>query len=110
MSEWEEDTWVDPGVLVGLKKGEIRQAGHTSHQMQRAPERALYIWCSGDVTYPKNLARFLGREDLRVVSSSYMVLDHRRHDVMRQHGAKHYVVDHAYWSLNKSTDLLSRTL
>lgn len=109
MSEWEGDTWVDPGLLVGLKKGEIRQAGHTSHQMRTAPKKALYVWCTGAVTYPKELARFLGREDLRVVPSTYMVLDHRLQDEMRRHGAKHYVVDHAYWQLNRSSDLMSRS-
>ena len=105
-----KDTFLDPALMLGLKKGEIPRIGHTSYQMEKLPERGVYIWCNGDITYPKALAKFLGREDILVAPSTYYVLDHHLESLARKHGAKHFTVDHAYWDMNKSGLLQSRVL
>lgn len=48
-----------------------RQEGRTTNQMLKAPIGAVYVWCNGDLYYPKQLARRLGREDLKVVPPSW---------------------------------------
>jgi len=45
-----------------------RQAGRTSEQMRSAPRGATYVWVNDELTYPRDLARFLRRTDLRIVS------------------------------------------
>lgn len=99
-----KDTWQDVGVMVGLAPGEIRGAGHTSHQMLSAPKGAVFIWCLGDITYPKKLARELGREDLEIWPSSKWTLyqwDAHRRPI---------VVDHAYLEHNRTSDLMARAI
>lgn len=47
-----------------------RQTGITSQQMRAAEQRALYVWPNGNLYYPQQLARHLGRSDLRIVTLS----------------------------------------
>lgn len=49
-----------------------RQTGQTATQMQGAPIRAVYVWCNDDLYYPRRLAGFLRREDLVIVSPSWL--------------------------------------
>lgn len=69
-----------------------RQTGITTKQMKEAPHGSLYIWCTSDLTYPKRLARDIGRTDLEIVRPSWLsgyqwmgkrfpgiVLDHAAH-------------------------------
>ncbi len=44
----------------------VRRDGTTTRQMQDAPPRALFIWCNDDLWYPKDLAKKIGRTDLRI--------------------------------------------
>jgi hypothetical protein len=46
----------------------VRGSGRTTRQMQEAPYRAYYIWVNGYLSYPKNLAAHLGRQDLKIMS------------------------------------------
>jgi hypothetical protein len=45
-----------------------RHCGLTSGQMKAAPAGEFFVWCNGDLRYPKALAANLGRSDLRIVS------------------------------------------
>ena len=42
--------------------------GRTTDQMINAPMGAIYVWHLADIRYPKQLARRLGRTDLRFMS------------------------------------------
>jgi hypothetical protein len=44
-----------------------RRTGRTTKQMQEAPPGAIFVWCNGHLWYPRQLARRLGREDLRII-------------------------------------------
>lgn len=70
-----------------------RGNGFTTAQMKRAPQGALYIWpVHGSISYAKDLARRLGREDLEIVSPS--VLD-QRGERLRGRRLSGIVLDHA---------------
>jgi hypothetical protein len=49
-----------------------RGSGRTARAMQGAPQGAVYVWVNGHLDYPKNLARKLGREDLKIVSPQWV--------------------------------------
>ena len=51
---------------VQLRRGD----GTTTLQMTDAAEGALFIWCNGHLDYPRQLARKLGRTDLKIYSPS----------------------------------------
>lgn len=50
----------------------IRGTGITTEQMKKAPKDAIYVWVNHHFDYPRALARKLGRDDLRVVSPSFL--------------------------------------
>lgn len=52
---------------------EERQTGITTRQMIEAPEGAFYVWCNSNTYYPIMLAKRLGRHDLRVVGSDWLM-------------------------------------
>jgi len=66
------------------------QTGASTQQMQKAPVGAVYIWANRALTYPKNLARRIGRDDLKIVSPEW--LDSSRYQGYELTGV---VVDHA---------------
>jgi hypothetical protein len=68
-----------------------RQTGRTAFQMQMAPPGAVFVWCTSDISYPKHLARSLGREDLQIWPSAK--LDER---YIRGQGFSGFVIDHAH--------------
>lgn len=49
-----------------------RQSGQTTQQMKNAPPGAIYVWVNSHIYYPVQLARSLGRADLKIVSSSWL--------------------------------------
>ena len=49
-----------------------RGTGRTTRQMLAAPLSAHFIWHNNELSVPKELARFLGREDLRIVGPSWL--------------------------------------
>lgn len=49
-----------------------RQTGRTTRQMQALPQGAVFVWVNGQLSYPKALARRIGREDLRIVGPSWV--------------------------------------
>ena len=54
-----------------------RQDGATTRQMQEAPKGAVFVWCNDKTSYPRDLARHLGRDDLLIKSPEW--LEHRWH-------------------------------
>jgi hypothetical protein len=69
----------------------FRGRGKTSQQMKEAPHGAVFVWCTGDLYYPKMLARHLGREDLKVKSFSWL----QREEMYNLKPEIVVVVDHA---------------
>lgn len=48
-----------------------RGTGRTTEQMKAAPQGAIFVWCNGHVSYPRNLSRGIGRGDIRIETPSY---------------------------------------
>lgn len=69
-----------------------RGTGRTTDQMKRAPHGATYIWCNEVTLYPNELARHLGRGDLRVVVKSFATGCEGR----KLRGLSNLVFDHAF--------------
>lgn len=95
---------------------EERQTGITTRQMIEAPEGAFYVWCNGNTYYPRRLALHLGRRDLRVVGSDWLmnpgnvfsaldvVIDHALEPTYRQMDAiDHIRIRQAFRVANKPT-------
>ena len=55
-----------------MKPLDDRQTGRTTAQMKAAAHGATFVWCNDALTYPKDLARGLGRADLRIEPFSAM--------------------------------------
>ena len=49
-----------------------RQTGATTKQMEAAPNGAVFVWCNGQTDYAIHLARKIGREDLQIVSPTWL--------------------------------------
>ncbi len=49
-----------------------RGSGRTTKQILEAPRGAFYVWVNHHLDYPKQLARKLCRDDLRIVSPSFL--------------------------------------
>ena len=49
-----------------------RGSGATTKQMQEAPQGAVFIWVNGHFDYPRALANRLNRDDLKIVSPSWL--------------------------------------
>jgi len=49
-----------------------RQTGASTRQMQKAPVGAVYIWINHALTYARNLAHQIGRDDLKIVSPDWL--------------------------------------
>ncbi len=76
-----------------------RRSGETTKQMEEAPKDAVFIWVNEHLSYPRDLARKLGRDDLFIKSPSWLeknyyglsltgvVLDHAVYLNERQWGA-----------------------
>lgn len=54
-----------------------RGTGATTAQMLNAPQRAIFVWCNGHLSYPRDLAKHLGRTDLEIVSPDQIAEYHR---------------------------------
>jgi hypothetical protein len=67
-----------------------RGTGRTRRAMEAADHGAIYIWCNGGLSYPKQLAKHLGRDDLKIYSPSVLE-DGRLRGIL----APEIVVDHA---------------
>lgn len=50
----------------------VRQTGRTTQQLKDAPQGAIFVWCNGRVDYPQNIARDMGRDDIRIKPFSWL--------------------------------------
>ena len=71
----------------------MRQDRRTTKQMIDAPRNAVFVWCNGITDYPQDLARSLGRTDLRIVTPMWM---HRGGWQGMDLRPEELVLDHAY--------------
>lgn len=67
-----------------------RGSGLTTKQMREAPVKAIFVWCNENRTYPRALARYLGRTDLRILSPEAIEHEMRgfRGEVVVDHAAR----------------------
>lgn len=69
-----------------------RQTGLTTQQMKAAPVGSVYVWCNSVTSYPKTLARDLGRKDLQIKPLSWLepqnVYGHNLASVVIDHAAR----------------------
>lgn len=71
-----------------------RGSGRTHRAMLDAPRGAVYVWCNDGLDYPCDLARKIGRTDLRIVAPR---------DVERRvRGCSNILVDHAFPRYNNN--------
>lgn len=61
----------------------------TTRQMKAAKPNAVYIWPNAHFTYPRELAKHLGRDDLTIVSPNFFS-EYKPYSIRRQ-----FVLDHA---------------
>lgn len=55
-----------------------RGTGLTTRQMVTAPMCAIFVWCNNATFYPKELAKKLKREDIKVVSPYWLTSEQVR--------------------------------
>lgn len=70
--------------------------GKTKALMLRAPRGCIYIWCSSDIRYPRQLAESIGRQDLKLVSPSWLLSEETRktkQPVMLDHATTMYFTE-----------------
>lgn len=68
-----------------------RGCGKTRQQLLDAPKGAVYVWPDGNTSYPTELAKKLGREDLRIVSPMWLTSG-----AWRGRRFSAIITDHAY--------------
>lgn len=49
-----------------MEMAKERGTGRTTRQMQEAPHGSVFIWCNDSTNYPRQVAKELGREDLKI--------------------------------------------
>ena len=75
MRRFEDAIHSDDGQEIDMSRVMIMQArrsGKTTAQMQAAPRDSYYVWCNGNLSYPIELAKRLGRADLKIVPPSWL--------------------------------------
>lgn len=55
-----------------------RGIGRTTKQIKNAPQNSTFIWCNSDISYPKEIARKLGRDDIEIRTPGYIGLQKHR--------------------------------
>lgn len=67
-----------------------RRTGNTSKQIREAPQGAVFVWCNHHIWYPRELAKFLKREDLDIQPPNWIKTENIQGRTFRG-----IVVDHA---------------
>ena len=68
----------------------MRQTGRTAKQLLSAPRDSVFVWVNGNTSYPMGLAKLLGRDDLKIVSPTWL-----ENDGYRGVSLTGVIVDHA---------------
>ena len=71
----------------------VRGSGMTRHQIENAPQGALFVWINSQLDYPKTMAIAVGREDVRIVSLT--VLSHLNVHMFQGCTFPAVILDHA---------------
>ena len=50
----------------------LRGTGRTKAQLAALPKGSVFVWVGHDLRYPRNLAQTMGRDDIVVVSTSWI--------------------------------------
>lgn len=79
-----------------------RGSGRTTRQMQDAPIGGIFVWVNSMVSYPKSLARHLGRDDLVIQPLHWLRIE----NIAGRDGLK-IVVDHAARLDDRNYDALA---
>lgn len=68
------DSWwmIRKNEYVNTLGNNGRGSGRTKKQMLLAPKNAIFVWQNRRLHYPKSLAYFLGRRDLKIVSQEWL--------------------------------------
>ena len=77
-------------------------SGRTTRQMQDAPIESIFVWCNSMVSYPKSLAKHLGRNDLVIQPLHWLRIE----NIAGRDGLK-IVVDHAARLDDRNYDALA---
>ena len=67
-----------------------RGDGTTTRQMQKAAHGAVFVWVHYALSYPRHLAKKIGRDDLKIVSPEFFSRDYWRGQEFSE-----IVIDHA---------------
>lgn len=57
---------------IVINRGGGRGSGRTARQMLSLPKGGYFLWLNGFVQYPKDLAKHLGREDIKIVTPYFL--------------------------------------
>jgi len=79
-----------------------RGSGRTTRQMQDAPIGGIFVWVNSMVSYPKSLAKHLGRDDLVIQPLHWLRIE----NIAGRDGLK-IVVDHAAMLDDRNYDALA---
>ena len=79
-----------------------RQEGRTTLQLLNAPWGAVFVWCNDHLHYPGDLARFLGRRDLKIIAPR----DIRKAVAFGRHAP--FVVDHTATLTSEQQAIIAR--
>jgi len=70
----------------------MRGSGITTKQIKNAPKNAIFVWRDGHIYYPMDLANKCNRSDLKIVSPSWLRMEHvkglRNLEIVVDHSAK----------------------
>ena len=72
----------------------LRGTGETTRQMRKAPAGANFVWCVPRTSYAKELAHYLGRDDLEIWPWFGAAASSRDLDQFRPMRGKPFVFDH----------------
>jgi hypothetical protein len=71
-----------------------RQTGRTTQQMIDAPPGAVFVWVSDDFSYPRQLAKKIGREYLLIKSISWLHMPNAASSLVLRKAPPAVVIDH----------------
>jgi len=68
-----------------------KQTGKTKRAMQQAKRNSFYVWHDEKTDYPKSLAKYINRKDLKIVHSNWLSIG-----TINEYGIQRIVIDHNY--------------
>lgn len=58
--------------IRGVGPSNLRGTGRTTEQIVNAPLHSVFVWCNGQMHYPRCLVRRMNRTDIKVVPPSWI--------------------------------------